>query len=72
MYDFIRSLTGGWARLSDNVWIIKTYSSAVDIRDQIRRIVPAETHVFVLDVNKSMWATSNFDSEIVSWIKSNL
>lgn len=66
----IKSL-GGWAKLSNNVWLVKSYSNAPAIRDSLKIIAPS-SKITVFDVTNSGWATSNIIPEVVNWLKINI
>lgn len=46
LFDYIKSF-GTWAHITKSLWAIKTDSSAVEIRDAIKKIVPDESRIFV-------------------------
>jgi len=70
--------TGTWAKLSDDVWLIKTTSSAVGVRDDLRGILSGSVgggvadQVLVVDISKSNWASFNLPPEIANWLKTNI
>lgn len=68
--------TGSWAKLMDNIWLIKTENTPAQVRDDIRgRLGNLGTildKVMVFDVSKSEWASYNFSAEISNWIRGNI
>jgi hypothetical protein len=47
LFEHIKSY-GTWARINESLWAIKTYKTAVKIRDEIMRIVPEGSSIFVI------------------------
>jgi hypothetical protein len=66
-----------WAKLSEDVWIIKTTATAIRVRDDIMRILSASVNnsadqVVVIEITKSNWGSFNLPAEIATWMKSNI
>lgn len=70
--------TGTWAKLSEEIWLIRTTASAIRVRDDLRGILIRNVgsgitdQVVVFDISKSEWASLNLPSEILNWIKANI
>ncbi len=60
-----------WARPANNIWIIKSYNSAAQIRDGVMNKILSTDQVMVLELGKD-WATYNFNKIITDWLKNNL
>lgn len=68
--SFLKS-NSSWARLTNDVWMIKTQTSSAFTRDMLRQIIP-NSKITVFDVSGAPWATSNMSQEIVTWFKNSL
>ncbi len=69
--------TGMWARISTNIWLIKTTTNAVQARDDLRSILSSGMHAgtdkfVVINVTKSDWASFNLPPEVSDWMKFNI
>lgn len=62
---------GNWAKISNNVWLVKSYEDAPRVRDRLKSVVPM-SKLTIFDVTNSNWATSNVIPEVVNWLKINI
>lgn len=62
----------GWARATDNVWVVKTYKSASEIRDGVRDRIKSTDKVLIIKADKSAWASYGISKEITDWMKVNI
>lgn len=60
---------GGWARISETVWYIRTNSSITTIRDAIYPEGNEDCKVFVVEVTSASWASYNLTKEVTDWLK---
>jgi hypothetical protein len=70
LYDYIKSLDG-WCHLLESCWLVRTWKTAGDVRDELRRFVDANDKVATFDVTGVSWAT-NFSADTTAWMKRNL
>ena len=62
-----------WARVMENVWIIKSDSKLTDIRESISSIiVESGGSVLVVKINNDAWGTYSVDKEVTDWMKENI
>jgi len=61
-----------WARPMSGVWLIKTSNTVAGIRDGVKSRVNSSDIVFVVDVTKKDWATSNIEKIVSDWMKENV
>lgn len=71
LIDYIKTL-GDWAKPLKSVWIIKTFKSTSDIRDELIQKTDANDGLLVIDVTNRDWATSGILKEVTDWMKNNL
>lgn len=70
--------SGTWAKVSDNIWLIKTTSDSIRVRDDLRSIISTNIgggirdQVIVFDISKSLWASLNLSPELVTWMQTNI
>lgn len=65
----IKSL-GGWARISENTYLVSTFSSAVQIRDYILKLMYQGDKIYVTHLEKeSAWY--GLGDDISTWIRNN-
>jgi len=70
LYEGIKSL-GNWAHVLESVWIVKSDSDAVTIRDFLRKSIDGNDKLFVAQLNgEAAWV--NLSNELTQWLKSNL
>lgn len=60
-----------WARIMNNVWIVKSDSKLVDIRENISSIVNTAS-ILVMKINNNPWGTYSVDREVTNWMKENI
>jgi hypothetical protein len=71
--DLINALKayGTWWHCLDSTWLIKTESTAVEIRNQLRGHIKDDDRLLVLRYgNESAWR--GFNEECGDWLKNNL
>ncbi len=62
---------GGWWHHLDSTWIVKTTSTAVQVRDTLRRHIDANDELLVVVLTgEGAWA--GFDVKGSKWLKENL
>lgn len=69
LFDYIKSF-GTWANITKSLWAIKTDSSAAEIRDAVKRIVPDGSRIFVIK-SSGVAAWSNVICSN-AWLKEHL
>ena len=69
LYDAIKSY-GTWGKINNSTWIIKTYNSAVQIRDYLLQHIDYNDSIFVIKTEReSAWRNVRANNE---WLKNNL
>ena len=58
-------------RLTESCWLIKSYSSATEIRDCLENFKDKNDSLAVIEVG-SKWATNYINSSANNWLKSHL
>ena len=62
-----------WARIMENVWIVKSESKLTDVRDGISSLINNYGgSVFVVKINNSAWGTYSVSKEVTDWMKENI
>lgn len=70
LYEAIKNLGGWWHHL-DSTWIIKTNSSAVEIRDALRSHIDSGDELLVVRLSgEGAWV--GFNDNGSQWLKDNL
>lgn len=63
-------LFGTWARLTESTWIIVSDRTAVDIRDELIRVIDANDRIFVLKSGiEAAWQNVRCKNE---WLRKHL
>lgn len=61
-----------WAKPLESVWLIKTSSTAEQVRDELLNHVDKNDELVVIDVTKKSAAWFNLGDKVSDWIKNNL
>lgn len=61
-----------WARLFQDVWIIKTRNTVRDVRDDLEDVIHGMGEIFVANITGSAWATYRVDKDLTNWIHENI
>lgn len=61
-----------WARLFQDVWIIKTRTNVRDIRDDLEDAIHGMGEIFVANITGSAWATYRIDKDLTNWLHENI
>ena len=61
-----------WAKPLESVWLIKTPSTAEQIRNAVQNHIDKNDELLVVDVTKKPAAWFNLGDKVSSWIKSYL
>ena len=70
LYEAIKAYANWWHYL-DSTWIVKTNSSATEIRDNLRQHIDQNDELLVLRYQgDAAWA--GFDPKASKWLKDNL
>ena len=70
LIDRIKGL-GSWARISYNVWCIRSYSkNTVDIRDSLKGLLTNNSErLMVLNISDCGFASCYVPKEVTAWLK---
>ena len=69
LYKEIKSY-GKWARITESTWAVVTNKSAVQIRDNLSRVVDNDDRIFVVKSGvEAAWRNSRCRNE---WLRENL
>lgn len=69
LYQALKSY-GKWARITESTWAVVTTTSAVEIRDRLRKMMDDDDRLFVIKSGtEAAWRNSRCKSE---WLKENL
>jgi len=60
---------GYWAQINENVWLVKTNYSSLNIVTMLKTLYNYQDNVFVIEVTKD-WSAFGFNPETVNWMKS--
>jgi len=71
LWNHLRSY-GNYAKPLESVWLIRTYSTAVQIRDAAINHIDSNDKIFTVDVTKRDSAWYKLTDEITRWIGSLL
>jgi hypothetical protein len=70
LYDYIKSFDR-WCHLLESCWLVRTWKTASDVRDELRTIVDSNDKVATFDVTGVSWAT-NFSARTTTWLHSHM
>lgn len=59
----------GYAKIKEDVWIVKTNLNHKELRDNFKSLLGEEDLIFVIDVNGSAWASTNIQHDVSNWLK---
>lgn len=69
LVSMIKAYTG-WAKLTDDAWLVTSYQSASAIRDSLLKIKKPDDRIFVMRSGAiAAWSNVHASSE---WIKKNI
>lgn len=69
LYEAIRKY-GSYAHILESVWIIKSSSSSINIRDNLKSYMDSDDKLFIAKLTgESAW--KNLSKEVSDWIKNN-
>jgi hypothetical protein len=69
LYERIGSL-GDSVHEENMCWFVETDSSHTEVRDELKKAVSGNDHVFVMEANLP-WA-SNFSNEVTDWLRDKM
>lgn len=70
LYERIKSYQA-WAHVLESVWVVKSSSSAVQIRDNLMQVMDSNDKLFVAKLSgEAAWY--NLSESISKWLKENL
>ncbi len=69
LFDYLKTYT--YAHVVESVWVIKTYKSAVTLRDEIKRYVDSNDKVLVIKTTREA-AWLGLSAEIGDWLNDHL
>ena len=70
LISYLKS-SGYWAKPFAGVWIVRTTSSASEIRDGIKARINPSDKVFVVAMHTNEWGTFNVSKEVTDWMHKN-
>lgn len=70
LYDYIKSFDG-WCHLLESCWLVRTWKTAGDVRDELGAYTDANDKVATFDVTGVSWAT-NFRADTTDWLHNNM
>jgi hypothetical protein len=65
----IKDLGAWWHRL-DSTWLVKTWLSPTEVRDELRPYMDSGDEILTIDVTGRAWAAAGFDS--YDWLRDSL
>ena len=69
LFEYIREY-GTWAHINKSLWAVKTYKTAVNIRDEIKELVNSNSSIFVIKSGvEAAWSNALCRN---AWLKDNL
>jgi len=71
LIEEIKSSYGTWAKPLESFWLVKTSSSASQIRDELKKVLDKDDKLIVIEVG-SFCATYNVSNEVTAWIHDNI
>lgn len=71
VHEHLRSYPD-WAKPLESLWLVKSNLMAVQIRDNLVRLIDANDCVFVVDVTQKSAAWKGLSADLSAWIKSKL
>jgi hypothetical protein len=71
LWDYLKSRNNWWHHL-DSTWIVKTYQTAAQLRDDIVRLIDPNDEVLVVDITGDAAAWFGFNVEGSAWLKEDL
>lgn len=70
LFSYLEAL-GSHTRPLRSMWLVRTFKSVTQVRDELKRFVDANDEVVVMDVTGDSWAT-NFSDTTTAWMKGNM
>jgi hypothetical protein len=70
LYAYIEAFDG-WCHLLESCWLVRTWKTAADVRDDLKRLVDANDKVATFNVTGVAWAT-NFSASTTEWMRSHM
>ena len=67
--DYIKG-HGAWAHALKSKWLIRTNKTAMQVRDDVLRLIDTNDKVLVTDVTNASMAWHGLPSDVSEWIKS--
>lgn len=61
-----------WCKPLESFWLVKTSSSASEVRDALKAFIDSDDKLFVADVTGDGWASKGLAQKINEWIKEKM
>lgn len=62
-----------WARIMENVWIVRSEENALSMRDKLSSIIKeVGGTILVLQISEDNWASYALSQEVADWMKQNI
>ena len=72
LIDAIKKLSDTWWHCLDSTWIIKTNSSAKELRDALLEHIDGNDRLMVATLSAPAYWTASFSENCKQWLKDNL
>ena len=67
LWEHLRSY-GNYAKLLESMWLLRTYLSAEQVRDNAIKYIDQNDKIFVVDVTKQEYAWYRLPTKIYEWM----
>lgn len=61
-----------WARVLENVWIVKSDDSASNIRSQLSVAINGDGNIAVFKITETAWASYDINQSVTDWMQRNV
>lgn len=61
-----------WAKPLESFWLVKTSSSASEVRDTLKPYIDEDDELLTINVTGDGWASKGLTERINNWLKTNM
>ncbi|MNE60299.1 hypothetical protein D3C80_1554360 [compost metagenome] len=64
----IKAISGTWAKPTQSQWLVDTYKTEAEIRDNLKNYMDNDDELFVCKLDMPHWAAKNISKEVLGWL----
>ena len=61
-----------WVRPLESFWLVKTKTSAAEVRDTLKTLIDDNDKLLAIDVTGRDWASYGLPAKATDWLKTNM